>query len=169
VYISKEGGIMDSFFGILQKVSKGLNIIGMAALTFMMFLTVADVLMRAGGHPLVGTYEIVGLCLAVVIGFGIPSVSMDRAHVYMEIVLEKLGPKGKNIMNTFTRIVCIVLFLLIGYNLFSVGNEFHSSGEVSPTIKLPFFPVAYGVGICCFIECFVFVFDIVKIWRGQYE
>ena len=160
---------MDSFFNILQKVSKALNVIGMCALTFMMFLTVADVLLRAGGHPLVGTYEVVSLSLALVIGFSIPSVSLDRAHVYMEILLEKLGPKGKNIMNTFTRILCIILFLLIGYNLFSVGNEFHNSGEVSPTIKLPFFPVAYGVGVCAFIECFVFVFDIVKIWRGQYE
>jgi TRAP-type C4-dicarboxylate transport system permease small subunit len=160
---------MDSFFTLLQKVAKWLNVVGMVALTFMMFLTVLDVCLRAGGHPLIGTYEIVSLSLALVIGFSIPSVSLDRAHVYMEIVLEKLGPKGKAIMNTFTRIVCIVLFLLIGYNLFSVGNEFHSSGEVSPTIKLPFFPVAYGVGLCCFIECFVFVFDIVKIWRGQYE
>jgi TRAP-type C4-dicarboxylate transport system permease small subunit len=160
---------MDSFFNILQKVAKGLNVVGMCALTFMMFLTVVDVLLRAGGHPLVGTYEVVSLSLALVIGFSIPSVSLDRAHVFMEIILERLGPKGKAIMNTFTRIVCIVLFLLIGYNLFSVGNEFKSSGEVSPTIKLPFYPVAYGVGVCAFIECFVFVFDIVKIWRGQYE
>ncbi len=160
---------MDSLFNILQRVSRVLNYIGMAALTFMMFLTVADILMRAGGHPLVGTYEVVSITLAVVIGFGIPSVSLDRAHVYMEIILEKLGPRGKQIMNTCTRILCIFLFILIGYNLFSVGNEFHASGEVSPTIKLPFFPVAYGVGVCAFMECFVFVFDIVKIWRGQYE
>jgi len=134
-----------------------------------MFLTVADILMRAFGHPLVGTYEVVSLSLALVIGFGIPRVSMERSHVYMEILLEKLSVRGKAIMNTFTRILCIALFLLIAINLISVGNEFHASGEVSPTIKLPFFPVAYAVGVCCFIECFVFVQDIFKIWRGQYE
>ena len=38
-----------------------LNVIGSAALAFMMFLTVADILLRAVGHPLVGTYEMVGL------------------------------------------------------------------------------------------------------------
>jgi TRAP-type C4-dicarboxylate transport system permease small subunit len=160
---------MDSIFSFLVRVSKVLNFIGAAALTFMMFLTVADVSLRAVKLPIVGTYEIVALSLALVIGFGIPKVSLDRGHVYMEILLEKLSPKNKAIMNTFTRLLCIGLFILIGYNLFSVGNEFHASGEVSPTIKLPFFPVAYGVGICCFIECFVFIFDIVKIWRGQYE
>ncbi len=159
-------GILDRF---LNTASKILNIIGGTALTFMMFLTVADVLMRAGGHPILGTYEIVGLALALVIGFGIPRVSMDRGHVFMEFLIEKMPRDWKNIFNTFTRILCIILFLIIGYNLFSVGNEFHTSGEVSPTLKLPFFPVAYGVGVCCFIEVLVFVRDIIKIWRGQYE
>ena len=161
-----EGSILDKF---LNAVTKVLNIIGGSALTFMMFLTVADVAMRAAGHPILGTYEIVGLALALVIGFGIPKVSMDRGHVYMEFLIDKMPQHWKSIFHTFTRILCIILFLIIGYNLFSVGNEFHTSGEVSPTLKLPFFPVAYGVGVCCFIEVLVFVNDIVKIWRGHYE
>jgi TRAP-type C4-dicarboxylate transport system permease small subunit len=161
-----EGTILDRF---LNAVTKVLNIIGGSALTFMMFLTVADVAMRAGGHPILGTYEIVGLALALVIGFGIPKVSMDRGHVYMEFLIDKMPQNWKSIFHTFTRILCIILFLIIGYNLFSVGNEFHTSGEVSPTLKLPFFPVAYGVGVCCFIEILVFINDIIKIWRGQYE
>jgi TRAP-type C4-dicarboxylate transport system permease small subunit len=159
-------GIVGRF---LTVTSKFLSAIGGAALTFMMFLTVADVLMRAGGHPILGTYEIVGLALALVIGFGIPKVSMDRGHVYMEFVVERLPKNWKAVMNTFTRLACIFLFLIIAYNLFSVGNEFHRSGEVSPTLKLPFFPVAYGVGVCCFIEVLVFINDIIKIWRGHYE
>jgi TRAP-type C4-dicarboxylate transport system permease small subunit len=159
-------GILDKF---LTRASKVLNIIGGSALTFMMFLTVADVLMRAASRPILGTYEIVGLALALVIGFGIPRVSMDRGHVYMEFLIEKLPKNWQAGFNIFTRILCIILFLIIGYNLFSVGNEFHTSGEVSPTLKLPFFPVAYGVGVCCFIEVLVFVRDIIRIWRGHYE
>lgn len=161
-----EGGILDRF---LTATSKVLNVIGGSALTFMMCLTVADVLMRIGGHPILGTYEIVGLALALVIGFGIPKVSMDRGHVFMEFVIDRLPKSWKAIFHTFTRILCIVLFILIGYNLFSAGNEFYTSGEVSPTLKLPFFPVAYGVGVCCFIEVLVFIRDIMKIWRGEYE
>jgi len=160
---------MDSIDRIVRRVSIWLNIIGAAALTFMMFLTVADVALRATGHPIIGTYEIVGLSLAIVIGFGIPMVSLDKGHVYMEFLVERLSQRGKDVMNTFTRILCIILFVLIGYNLFSVGNEFHTSGEVSPTLKFPFFPVAYAVGVCCFIECFVFLCEIAKIWRGHHE
>ena len=72
---------MASQFKILRFVSKLLNIIAGISVTVMMLMTVADVLLRAGGHPIIGTYEIVALLMAVVIGFGIPQVSLDRGHV----------------------------------------------------------------------------------------
>jgi len=154
---------------VLRFISKVLNIIAGIAVTVMMLLTVADVLLRAGGHPIIGTYEIVALLLALVIGFGIPQVSLDRGHVYMDFLLEKLSKRGRKVMNTITRLFCIIFFLPLGYNLFNVGARFHASGEVSATIKIPFYPVAYGVAVCCLLECCVFIFDIVRIWRGQYE
>ncbi len=156
-------------FKILRFVSKLLNIIAGIAVTVMMLLTVADVLLRAGGHPIIGTYEIVALLLALVIGFGIPQVSLDRGHVYMDFLLEKLSKRGRKVMNTITRLFCIVFFLPLGYNLFNVGARFHASGEVSATMKIPFYPVAYGVAVCCLLECCVFIFDIVRVWRGEYE
>ncbi len=160
---------MDKFHGILLRTSNVLNAIAGAALTLMMTLTVADVLMRAFGHPILGTYEIVSLMLAVVIGFSIPKVSLDRGHVYMEFILEKLPGRIRSVTIAGTRLLCLVLFAVLGYNLFLIGNEFQAAGEVSSTLKIPFFPLAYGVGLCCFLECLVFLFDILQIWRGRYE
>ncbi len=160
---------MNAGYSILKWTSEVLNGIAGIALTFMMLLTVADVLLRAGDHPIIGTYEIAALVLALVVGFGIPQASLERGHVYMEFLLVKLPKRGKKVMNTFTRLLCLILFAFMGYNLFIVGAGFQASGEVSPTIQLPFYPVAYGVAVCCLLECFVFLFDIVKIWRDQYE
>ncbi len=154
---------------VLKIVTKILDMIGGAALTFMMLLTVADVLMRAMGHPIVGTYEVVALSLALVIGFTIPKVSLDRGHIRVDLVIEKVSKRTRDLLNIFTRLVCLLLFLIITYNLFAVANELRASGEVSPTIQLPAYPVAYGVAVCCFIECLVFVLDIVKIGTGDYE
>ena len=39
---------MERIYGIFLRVTKVLNIVGGTALTLMMFLTVADVLMRVG-------------------------------------------------------------------------------------------------------------------------
>lgn len=159
---------MGAVVAIVLRISKVLNTIASAALIFMMCITVADVLSRAGGHPIMGTYETVGLLGAIVIGFAVPFASCERGHIYMEFLVDRL-PKGqRDILNIFTRLLCIALFLFIGYNLFQVGADFYKAGEVTPTLKLPFFPVAYGLGICCFIECLVFACDIVKIREDKY-
>jgi TRAP-type C4-dicarboxylate transport system permease small subunit len=160
---------MDGIFAVLVKVSKVLSTIASAALTFMMFLTVADVFGRAVGHPVQGTYEVIGLCLAVVVGFGLPKVSLDKAHVFMEFLVERFGPAGKKVMLTFTRVLSFAIFTLIGYNLLTVGIEFRKAGEVSSILRIPFFPVPFAEGICCFVLCLVFLGDIVRIWRDQYE
>jgi TRAP-type C4-dicarboxylate transport system permease small subunit len=159
---------MDNMFGILQKTSKWLSVIAGTSLTLMMLLTVSDVVGRAFGHPIMGTYEVVGFMLALVIGFAIPKVSLARQHVYMDFI-DRLSKRNRALMNIFTRMLCIILFVLIGYSLFGVGNEYRISGETSPTIRLPFYPLAYGVGICCFVECFVFVFEIARSWRDRHE
>jgi TRAP-type C4-dicarboxylate transport system permease small subunit len=153
----------------LRWVSKILNAIAGIALTFMMLLTVGDVLLRASGHPIIGTYEISALCLGLVIAFGIPQVSLDRGHVSMEFLLVKFGDRGKNLLETLTRLLCLCLFTLIGLNLLKVAEGFQASREVTATVQMPIYPVAYGVAVCCFLECIVFVFDIVRIWRGDDE
>lgn len=160
---------MEYLFGLLQKTSKWLAVVAGVSLTIMMFLTVADVVMRAGGSPIMGTYELVGLSLALVIGFSIPKVSLKRQHIYMDFLVNRLSKRNKALMSTATRILNILLFVLIGYSLFSIGNEFRLSGEVSPTVRLPFYPMAYGVGVCCFIQCFVFLYEIIKSWRDVHE
>lgn len=163
------GRTMKAAFGVMERLSRFLNNISGLALTFMMAITVTDVGLRAIGHPFLGTYEIVALTGAVVIGFAIPHASWQREHVCMEFLLEKLSARNKKILNTLTRLFCLVLFVFITVKLFQIGAEFSSSGEVSPTIKLPFSPVVYGVAACCIIECAVFVCDIVKIWGTKHE
>lgn len=162
-------GSMEEAFGILQRTGKYLSVISGVALTCLMFLTVADVAMRAGGRPIMGTYEVAGLSLALVIGFSIPRVSLNQKHIYMDFLVDRLSKRNRALINIFSRILCILLFVLMGYGLFSVGSEFRTSGEVSPTVRLPVFPMAYGVGACCFIECFVFLFQIARSWRALRE
>jgi TRAP-type C4-dicarboxylate transport system permease small subunit len=152
-----------------EKLSKLMNVIAYAALTFIMLLTVADVVLRFFGHPIVGTFEIVGLGGAVAIGFGIPLTSWLRAHIYVDFVIQKFPKWGMNTMNILTRVISIALFILIGYNLFIYATDLYTSGEVSLTRQIPFYPIAYGMGVCCFIQCLVLITDIIKVIGGKYE
>ena len=63
----------------------------------------------------------------------------------------------------------IILFILLGWNLIKVGMDLYRTGEVSLTLQLPFYPVAFGVGVCCFVQCLVFVVHIFQVLGGKYE
>lgn len=160
---------MDGFLKIVEKLSKWMGFISGCALTVIMFVTVADVFLRLFKHPIVGTYEIVGFGGAIVIGFAVPITSWIRAHIFVDFAIKCFSIKIQNVFNIATRITGIILFILIGWNLFIYAYGLYQSGEVSTTRQMPFYPIAYGLGACCFIQCLVLVTDIVKIAGGQYE
>jgi TRAP-type C4-dicarboxylate transport system permease small subunit len=154
---------------LTEKVSKILNGLALCALTFIMLLTVSDVVLRFFGRPIVGTFEVVGFFGSIVIAFALPLTSWQRGHIFVDFLTQKLPGSGKKMLDLVTRVASIVLFAIIGWNLFIYSNKLYMSGEVSLTIQLPFYPFSYGVGVCCFLQCFVLVGDIVKIIGGTYE
>jgi len=161
---------MGAILWIAEKLSKLMSVIAGAALTFIMLLTVCDVFLRYFfDRPIIGTFEIVGLGGAVAIGFALPITSWMRGHIFVDFFVVKFNKVGQGIINVITRLVSIGLFYIIGHNLIKYGYDLYKSGEVSLTRQIPFYPVAYGMAVCCFILCLVLICDIIKIFGGQYE
>lgn len=161
--------MMKGFLNQVFKFARFLNIIAGITLTFMMFLTVSDVILRFMRRPIVGTYELVAFSGAVVIGFALPYTSWLRGHIFVDFLISRFPKIIRNIFNIATRLLAICLFLLIGWNLFLYGRDLYRSGEVSLTLQMPFYPVAYGVGVCCLIQSLVLFCDILKVIGGKYE
>src|SRR4030042_5972174 len=126
---------MDSAFGtIIEKLSKWMQVISGAALLFIMFLTVADVCLRnLFQKPIVGTFEIVGLGGAVIIGFAIPITSFMRGHIFVDFFVQRFSKGVQAIFNVVTRLVSIAIFVLIAWNLFIYAGSLYASGEVTLT------------------------------------
>lgn len=160
---------MEHFLNGVARLSRLLNVIAGIAISFIMLLTVLDVILRFFRRPIVGTYELVAFTGAVVIGFAIPMTSWMRGHIYVDFFTGKLPKTARSVVDIMTRGMGIGLFLLAGWNLILVGMNLQRSGEVSLTLQLPFYPVAYGVAFACFIQCLVLTADVVKIVRGTYE
>lgn len=146
---------MKTIVSIIHTLSQFMYSIAGVALAGIMFLTVADVILRAFKFPIVGTYEIVSLLGAVVIGFAIPQTSLEKGHVLMDFLTEKLPLGGKQFFHFLARVLAIIIFLIIAWNLWKIGIDLKQAGQVSLTLKIPEFPIAFGVSICCFIECLV--------------
>ena len=153
----------------IETCSRLLNFVGGAALVFIVVLTVVDVVLRSFRRPILGAYEIVAFSGAIVILFSLPLTSWMRNHIYVDFLILGFSQKVRSLFNIVTRVLVSCLFFLFGWNMLKYAMDLRRSGEVSATLKMPFYPVVYAVGICCFVQCLVSLCDLVKISRGEYE
>jgi TRAP-type C4-dicarboxylate transport system permease small subunit len=161
---------MKMLLKFISQVSLTTHIFAGTALIFMMVVTLIEVIGRAFGKPIIGSYELVSFSGAIVIGFAIPYTSWKRGHVYVDAMVNNLSHHWKLVVTTFTRILGIMLFLLAGWNFISMGFDLYATKEVSTTLRLPFYPIAYGIGVSCFIQCMILVADIAKnVVGGRHE
>lgn len=159
--------MLKTLSAIVRVLSRVMYFIAGVALTAMMFLTVADVVLRTFKRPIVGTYEVVGLLGAVAIGFAIPQTSRVQGHVLMDFVTVKLPAALQKLFQVLTRLLAIATFFIIAWNLWILGSDFIRTGETTLTLQFPLYPVAYGIAICCFVECFVLFIEMLEVGKQE--
>ena len=143
-------------------IARVMDVVGGVVLTLMMLLTVMDVILRYLGKPITGTYELVYLGGALVIGFAMPRTSWDGGNVSVDFVLVALPRHLQTVASVVTRLLGAAFFALLGWNLFRLAATYLSKQEVSLTLHVPIFPVVYALGICAFIECLVLLSMLVS-------
>ncbi len=154
---------------VMSGVGKVFDTIAGGALIALMSITVADVILRYFRMPIVGTYEVVSMLGGLVIGCALPQTSVEKAHVIMDFLIGKLPQRKRVLFLIMTRIAVMVLFFLFGWNLLDMARMFYESGESSLTLTLPLYPAVFIIGICCFSECLVMLFEVVSIIRRDEE
>ena len=153
----------------VRRTSRVLHGIGGVSLVFLMLLTTADVVGRAFGRPVKGTFELVGFAGALAIGCALPFTSWIRGHVHVDSLVSRLPPTGRQVLHVSTRVLGIGLFVVLSWNLVRFGLDLRASGEVSPTLEMHFYPVVFGVAVACLLQAVVLACSLASIFRGDYE
>lgn len=159
--------IMERIGNLVRAVARLCYSVAGLALCGIVLLTVTDVFLRLLRHPIVGAYEMVGLLGAVVIGMAIPQSTLDRGHVLMDFLTARFPRRLQVFLEVTTRILGAGLFLLIAFNLWDLGDDLRLAGEVSPTLQIPQFPVAYGVAVSALIQCLVLLVMALESGRSN--
>jgi len=160
---------MNAFLAVFRRITNWMNALAGAVLVLMMLLTVADVILRCFGTAILGTYELVAVAGAIVVGFAVPKTTWDKGHVCVDFLVENRSPAVKNTVFIITRIVSIVLFALLAWYLLLKGIHLYKTSEVSLTLHIPYFPWACALSFCFFIEVFALIGDIFKIFIVERE
>jgi TRAP-type C4-dicarboxylate transport system permease small subunit len=157
---------MKKFEKLVSKLSGFLGVIAGSTLVAVMLMTVLDVILRYFGRPIVGIYDIVALGGAVIIGFSMPLAAEKKVHVYMEMGLQSYSRTVKQVLSFVTRVILFGISFLVAWNLIQLGIDFHQTGEVSLTIKIIYYPIAMGLGVCFIIQMLVLVVQILQVFSG---
>jgi TRAP-type C4-dicarboxylate transport system permease small subunit len=160
---------MARILSVVLKVVTGMHLAAGVSLVLLMLLTLIDVGLRACGKPIPGVYELVGYAGGIAIGLAMPVTSWWRGHVYVDTFLAWLPRTVRTAVHIGTRLVGAGLFAVLAWNLVRFGLDLRASGEVSLTLELKYYPVAFGLATASVLQAVVLLCHIDMVRRGEYE
>lgn len=116
----------------------------------MMGVTVVDVLGRYFlSQPLPGAFELTEVGLVLLIFAGLPLVSAREEHVNVPLLVERLGPRGRQVQAWLVRILGAALLALLAWRLWLRAGQLLSFGDRTTYLSIPMGPVAYAAALGC--------------------
>ena len=153
---------MNSFWNIIQWILDKMKIIGAACLVGMTFLTCADVVGRAFGHPIFGSVEIVGFMATLAVVMAMPYTHQVQGHIGVEILVRLFSKRTQTIIDICTGVVSLILFAIITWRMSVYAHTMQKSGEVSMNLELPEHFVIYVTAICLLVFTLIILKDIIE-------
>jgi TRAP-type C4-dicarboxylate transport system permease small subunit len=132
------------------------------AIIVMMVLTCGDVILRFFRRPIPGTYELVCFLGAVAVAFAMAHTTVQKGHVAVSLLVRLFPARIQGLIESITSTFGFIFFALVAWQSVLYGNDLYTSGEVSLTLQLPFYPFVYGIGFSAAAVCLVLLTDLFK-------
>ena len=164
------------FLGLVRRADRAYNralraaVLALAAVSglsilAMIAVTCADVLLRALGHSVTGAYDVVRIAGAMAIACSLPYTTAVKGHVAIEYFFQKLNRPGRIAVDTVCRLMVMGLFSVFAWQCVMYGNSLRRTGEVSLTLQIPMFWVAYVIAGACAVTVLVKVHNLLHPGR----
>ena len=125
-----------------------------------MLLTAADVVLRIPYKPITGTVELVAFLNAIIVCFGLAYTQVLKGHMRVEFVVSKFSQRTQGIIDSVFYFASLGIYALRAWHSFVLGTDMWQSGEISRTLRIPFFPVVYGIAFCAVVLCLLLLIDL---------
>ena len=149
----------------VEKFVSGLNVISAVWLLSIALLILADVTGReAFGSPILGTNEIVTNSVLSILLLQLPLSILHRNSLRTTILFDKVGVRGRSIIDAISYSLAALLFLAIAIgswpNMIEAWEILEQEG--SGIITIPVYPIrslVVFVGATGFLVCLLLIFD----------
>ncbi len=132
-------------------------------LVTMILMTGANIVIRIFWMPLRGTYELMGYFGAIVTAFALGYTQVGRGHIAVDILVLRFSQTTRRILNEINYFICMVFFAIVGWRITLYAETLRTTGEVTETLRIIYYPFTYGVALGCFVLALVLLVDFLKL------
>lgn len=151
---------------LLEKFSQRVNQLGLVIagvfLAAMTAITCGNIFSRIVWVPIRGTFELMGFFGAFVTAFALGYTQMHKAHISVDILVNRFPRKVQRFLNAVNCIVCSLFFSIAGWQIFRLANTMRVTGEVTETLRIIYYPFTFGVALGCFLLALVLVVELIQ-------
>lgn len=144
---SKNKTAHSSFIGVIKQINVKFNqallVIAAISLLAIMLLVVFNSLLRTIYKPFPGTVELVSWLAAITTAFALGNTQLHKAHVYIDLLFNKFSTIWKKIVHVTMLCLSAVFFLIVAWQLILYGMNLNTTGVVSETMRVPFYPLIF--------------------------
>ncbi len=116
-----------------------------------MIMAVTNMILRPFGHPITGSFELMGFGSAIVTGLGLGYSYEKKAHIAVDILFRRFPRTWKNFLSFTGKLASGLFFASVSWKMVAMALNFRESGELSETLCIPFYPVTVLVSMGLFI------------------
>lgn len=131
----------------------------------MILLSCGNIFLRIVWMPIKGTYELLGFFSAAVSGLALGYAQLEAAHTSVDILTSRYSAGAKKIMSAISNIVSCIFFAISGWQVCVYANTLRTSGEVTETLRIHYYPFTYIVGIGCMVLALASFAQFLKIYE----
>ena len=153
---------MAKFERVVSLLSRSINWVAGIALVGIVLLTCANIIGRLVDKPIPGAFDNTQFFAVVVAAFAMAYTQVQKGHVPVEVVTERLSERARAILATITSPFLVALAVLATWQSAVYASEKWAVGEVSGTVYIPFYPYIYGMAFCFAVLTLVFITDFLS-------
>ena len=146
VTVLKLTHILAAFSGILL-----LAIIG---------LTIADIIGRRLGHPLLGAMDLVQILICLSTACAMPYVTALKGHIAVEFLFQRLAPVKRIFWDTINRLAAVAFFTCLVIVCMKHGARLLEQKAVALSLGIPLFWVLWVVGGAFITMLLVIIYNL---------
>ncbi len=139
------------------------TVAGGVTLVLMMVIACTNMVMRLVGEPISAAYELVGYMGALTVSLPLGYAQLKKSHIAVDILTSRFPNDIRMIVSGIGLLAGILFFLVVAWQVGEHAQTLRRVGEVSETLRIPFYPFAFGVAVSCGLMTLCMIVDFLTL------